>query len=195
MTLGLAAAPGAAAFYFDLASPEAYLAAERVLATLGAPARWTPVHAEALGGAEPAFRCATEREVWRSEIERRARAQGVQPMVWPEPSDPTPALLAATYAASIGKGVAFALAAFRQAFAGGRRLDDTDTVLIAGAACEIHPRALERAVASESVARALRRATREAASAGVGEVPAVRLGDRVHAGPDAPERAAAELAG
>ena len=34
---------------------------------------------------------------------------------------------AATYAKQIGRTVAFALAAFRQAFAGGRALDDPTT--------------------------------------------------------------------
>ncbi len=51
-------------------------------------------------------------------------------------------MLAATYAKRIGRAVAFSLAAFRQAFAGGRDLADQDTILIAGAACEMHPTAL-----------------------------------------------------
>jgi len=33
----------AAAFYFDLASPEAYLTAERVINVLPAPAEWQPI--------------------------------------------------------------------------------------------------------------------------------------------------------
>ena len=48
-------------------------------------------------------------------------------------------MLAATYAKHIGRAVAFSLAAFRQAFAGGRDLGDEGTVLIAAAACEMHP--------------------------------------------------------
>ena len=54
-------------------------------------------------------------------------------------------MLAATYAKQVGRTVAFSLAAFRQAFAGGRDLGDTDTVLIAAAACEMHPAAVLRA--------------------------------------------------
>ena len=38
----------------------------------------------------------------------------------------------------------FAQAAFRQAFAGGRSLQDPDYVLIAAAACEMHPAAVLR---------------------------------------------------
>ncbi len=65
----------------------------------------------------------------------------LQPLRWPErwPPDTRTAMLAATYAKQIGRAVAFSLAAFRQAFAGGRDLGDTDTVLIAAAACEMHP--------------------------------------------------------
>ena len=55
-------------------------------------------------------------------------------------------MLAATYAKRIGRAVAFSLAAFRQAFAGGRDLGDEDTVLIAGAACEMHPTALLKGI-------------------------------------------------
>ena len=51
---------------------------------------------------------------------------GLQPLRWPDPFpfDSEQALLAATYAKSIGRVVAFSLAAFRQAFAGGHALDD-----------------------------------------------------------------------
>ena len=49
-------------------------------------------------------------------------------------------MLVATYAKQIGRAVAFSLAAFRQAFAGGRDLGERDNVLIAAAACEMHPR-------------------------------------------------------
>ena len=66
--------------------------------------------------------------------------------------------------------MAFSLAAFRQAFAAGRSLDDPDTLLIAAAACEIHPHAMTRALASERVARALEANT---AQANVETVPAV----------------------
>ncbi len=79
-------------------------------------------------------------------------------------------LRAATYAKQIGRAVAFSLAAFRQAFAAGRDLDQLETVLIAGAACEIHPNALTKAVANERIAEALRAATAEAA---LDTVPAI----------------------
>ena len=67
-------------------------------------------------------------------------------------------MIGATYAKQIGRAVAFSLAAFRQAFAGGRALDE-DTVVIAAAACEMHPRAVLQALGRRSVAAALDAAT------------------------------------
>ena len=62
-----------ASFYFDLSSPLAYLAAERVLEVLPGPAEWRPVLARELPGGDPlgAFRCAREADVFRAEIARR----------------------------------------------------------------------------------------------------------------------------
>src|SRR6202041_2177360 len=93
-----------------------------------------------------AFRCAREVEVFRTEIEHQTRALGLQPLRWPEPFpfDSALAMRAATYAKGIGRVVPFAQAAFRQAFAGGHDLERSDFVLIAAAACEMHPQAVLR---------------------------------------------------
>ena len=87
-----------------------------------------------------------EVDAYREDIERRAARYGLQPLRWPDPfpSDAEWAMLAATYAKQIGRAVAFSLAAFRQAYAGGRDLGDPDTVLLAAAACEMHPAAVEK---------------------------------------------------
>ena len=106
----------------------------------------------------PAFRCAEEVLAYREDFERRATAQGdLLPVRWPDPFpfDSETALLAATYAKGLGKVAAFSLAAFRQAYAGGRALD-LDTVLLAGAAAEIHPAALIKAIELRSVRERLR---------------------------------------
>lgn len=167
----------ASAFYFDLASPLAYLAAERVLHVLPGPAEWQPVLASGLPGSESftAFRCEQEREVFRSETARRARELELQQLRWPEPFpfDSTFAMRVATYAKSIGRAVPFAQAAFRQAFAGGHSLADPDYVLIAAAACEMHPAAVLRGAELRSVAEQLLTATAAAAELGVSDVPAV----------------------
>src|SRR3954463_8017390 len=112
-------------FFFDLADPRAYLEAER-LRTEDPSVEWVPVLAP------PAFRCAEEAETVKEDVERAAAAVGPQPIRWPDPFpfDSERAMLAATYAKQIGRAVAFSLAAFRQAYAGGRSLGDDDTILI-----------------------------------------------------------------
>jgi 2-hydroxychromene-2-carboxylate isomerase len=173
--------PTPAAFHFDLASPLAYLAAERVLHVLPAPAEWTPVLAGELPAAQTfdAFRCEFESDVFREEAARRAAQLGLQPLRWPDPFpfDSALAMRVATYAKSIGRAVPFAQAAFRQAFAGGRSLAEADNVLIAAAACEMHPAAVLNAAEQKSVAERLAAATAQAARAGVTDVPAVTIGD------------------
>ena len=75
-------------------------------------------------------------------------------------------MLVATYAKRSSKTVSYSLAAFRQAFAGGRDLGDEGTVLIAAAACEMHPRAVLKAIQLRSTRAALQRACARAATAG-----------------------------
>jgi 2-hydroxychromene-2-carboxylate isomerase len=129
------------------------------------------------------------------EIERRAHERGLPALRWPDPwpGNTMVAMRAATFAAGIGRPAAFALAAFRQAFVAGRDLSDLDNVLIAAAACELHPKAVLQAVRSESVKRALRAATDEAGDRGVIGVPTVAVGDQVFWGDDRLEEAAAAL--
>jgi 2-hydroxychromene-2-carboxylate isomerase len=184
-------------FYFDLASPDAYLAAERVMHVLPEIPEWVPVRLGGLAaGGVAAFRCAEEEEIYRAEVERRAAVYELQAVRWPDPfpADTEWAMLAATYAKQIGRGVAFSLAAFRQAFAGGRDLSERDSVLIAAAACEMHPTALIKGAGLGSIARRLEEATAAAAAAGVLDVPAVQVGDRVFHGDRELERAAGALA-
>jgi 2-hydroxychromene-2-carboxylate isomerase len=191
-----------ASFYFDLASPLAYLAAERVLHTMPVPCEWQPILARTLEGTGElpnpesfeAFRCRDDEDIFRLEVERRARSLGLQELRWPDPFpyDSELAMRVATYAKSIGKVVAFAQAAFRQAFAGGRSLDVTDNVLIAAAACEMHPLAVQKGAALRSVREGLLTATADAATLGVADVPSIRVGERVFCGERALEDAAAQ---
>jgi 2-hydroxychromene-2-carboxylate isomerase len=184
-----------AAFYFDLASPLAYLAAERVLSALPQPIEWQPVLARELAEGEPfdALRCAREGDALRENVARQALALGLQPIRWPAdfPFDSEHAMRVATYAKSIGRTVPFAQAAFRQAFAGGNSLAHTDNVLIAAAACEMHPTAVLKGAQLKSVREQLAATTAQAAQAGVGSVPAIRIGGQVFAGERALEQARA----
>jgi 2-hydroxychromene-2-carboxylate isomerase len=150
---------------------------------LPGPAQWRPILAPA------------PLTVVRSEVEDRARALGLQPVRWPEPFpfDSSLAMRVATYAASIGRAVPFAQAAFRQAFAGGHSLENADYVLIAAAACEMHPAAVLRGAELRSTAERLAATSAEAARAGVTEAPAVVVGERAFVGEDALERAAAQM--
>ena len=186
-------------FYFDLGSPYAYLSAERISrlfadAALPQP-EWKPVLLGALFARfdRGSWAETGEREAGMRNVERRAQAQALQPFRWPDPwpGDTLHAMRVATYAKSIGRTVSFALAAFRQAFAGGRDLSVPDNVAIAAAACELHPNAIAKAAASESVKRKLREETDRAGDRGVFGVPSVAVGEEVYWGDDRLEDAVA----
>ncbi len=174
-------------FFYDLARPECYLAAEQVMSALPVVPEWEPVLATETGGGAQA--------VDRPLIERRAAELELQPLRWPArvPPDSRQAMRAATYAKRIGRGVAFSLAAFRQTFAAGRDLGEENTVLIAAAACEMHPAALLKGMSLRSVAEAIATAHRRAAAAGVSELPAIDIGGQVFSGVDAVAEAAHAL--
>lgn len=193
-----------ATFYYDLGSPYAYLAAERISglfteAELEQP-EWQPI---LLGGLFKVFGRDSwgngpGREEGMAAVERRASAYALPPIVWPEPwpGNMLTAMRVATFAKQTGRSVSFSLAAFRQQFAAGRDLSDPDNVMIAAAACELHPRALLKAVDTELVKSGLREATEGAAALGVEGVPAVAVGERVFWGDDRLEDAVdAALAG
>ncbi len=179
------------AFYFDLASPQAYLVAERILHTMPCPVEWQPVLARELPGPDGEQGAAV-----RSQLAERARELSLQPLRWPDPFpfDSLLAMRVATYAKSIGRVVPFAQAAFRQAFAGGHSLADPDFVLIAAAACEMHPAAVLRAAELRTVADQLTATTTTASGAGVADVPAIVLDGGVYRGEGALEDAAEALA-
>jgi 2-hydroxychromene-2-carboxylate isomerase len=167
-------------FYYDLGDPLCYLAAERVMSELPVVPEWEPVLARGIGIA-PA-------SIDRGAVERAAP----QRVRWPEPwpPDPEPAALAATYAKQIGRVVAFSLACFRQTFAGGRDPGDEEAVLIAAAACEMHPAAVLRAIGLQSVRARLEAAAERAVAAGITMLPAIAVGGRVFQGEHALEQAA-----
>jgi len=160
-------------FYYDLGSPRCYLLAERIMADLPVLPEWEPVLALDLGieVVEP------DREALELLVDERR----MQPLRWPQqwPPDGRTAALAATYAKHIGRAVAFSLACFRQTFAGGRDLGDESTVLIAAAACEMHPSAVLKGIGLRSVTTGLDQAVARARAAGVTQLPAIGVADRV----------------
>jgi 2-hydroxychromene-2-carboxylate isomerase len=204
--------PSQAIFYYDLSSPYSYLAAERVnslFAEAGAePPEWKPISfgflLQATGKVPWSLKAGKEGGM--EEIERRAAERGLPPVRWPafwqEGAGPDPsqapvarnyslaAIRAATFAKQSGRAVAFSLAAFRQAFAAGRDLSDIDNILLAAAACELHPKAVLKGIEMQSVKDALRAATDEAIERGVTGIPTVAVGERLFWGDDQLEEAA-----
>jgi 2-hydroxychromene-2-carboxylate isomerase len=187
-----------AVFYYDLGSPYSYLTAERLSGLLPAMPVWQPI---LLGGiwqqsGGRSWGVTEEREAGQAEIERRAQEYGLMPVKWPEgwPNNTLKVMRAAVFAQSIGRAVAFSLAAFRQAFAAGRDLSHVDNVLIAAAACELHPNAILKAIETQSVKDKLREVTAEAYDRGVRGVPTIAVGDELYYGDDRLEEAASALA-
>jgi 2-hydroxychromene-2-carboxylate isomerase len=170
---------GAPRFFYDVGSPYAWLAAERVEALLG-PVTWEPV---LLGG----IFAASGRSSWArtparaegiAEVERRARDYGLPRPVWPDPwpNDGLLAMRMATAATAAGAGRAFALAALRGAFAEGRVLSDPAELEVVARAAGLEPRALAARAASPATKAALRARTDAALALGVIGVPTVASG-------------------
>jgi 2-hydroxychromene-2-carboxylate isomerase len=185
-------------FYYDLGSPYSYLTAERIHQVLPEVPVWQPI---LLGGiwkesGGRSWGVTDKREAGMAEIERRAAEYGLMPILWPEgwPNNTLKAMRVAVWAQQLGRTVAFTLAAFRQAFAGGKDLSDVDYVLMAAAACELHPNAVLKALGTQSVKDRLREATQEAYDRGVRGVPTIAVGDDLFWGDDRLEDAAAAVA-
>jgi 2-hydroxychromene-2-carboxylate isomerase len=164
-------------FLYDLASPWCWIAAEHVNSALGTVPVWQPVLMAEVAPAAYAALSGSDREA--------IAAAAPMPPRWPDPlpADTRTAMLAATFAKKSGRAVAFSLAAFRQAFAAGRDLSVADNVLIAAAACELHPRALLKGIETRGVTGDLATATAAARAQGVADLPALVTGDEIESGP------------
>ncbi|MEA2333443.1 MAG: hypothetical protein QOH58_3581 [Thermoleophilaceae bacterium] len=192
-------APDQPTFYYDLGSPYAWLAAERIHHVLPQVAVWQPI---LLGGiwkqtGGRSWATTDKRDEGMKEVEQRAQRYGLLPTRWPDdwPTNTLTAMRAAVFAQQTGRAVAFSLAAFRQAFAAGKDLSEVDNVLIAAAACELHPNAVLKAIELQSTKDRLKQATQEAYDRGVRGVPSVAVGDQIFWGDDRLEDAAAALGG
>jgi len=180
--------------FLDVGSPYAYLAAERAPRLLP-EAVWEPV---LLGGI---FR-ATGRSSWARtdaredgmrEVERRALAYGLPPVVWPEPwpGDMLVAMRAATAAARLGAARPFLLAALRLGFRDGRDLSERDAVLDAARAAGLDAAAVDAMVDDPEVKAELRARTDAALALGVTGIPTAAVGDALFWGDDRLDEAAA----
>jgi 2-hydroxychromene-2-carboxylate isomerase len=167
-----------AEFFFDLASPFTYLAAERVDRAFDA-VTWTPACAIKL-------RCrdlpAGEAEAGEVAGRAEARAAALRlPLEWPErwPAPVPAAMRVAHHAAQVGRGGAFVLAATRLAFAGGFDLEDIDILTEAAAAAGLPLDACLRAAREDRRDGAVEAAARRLLGAGVDRLPALAMDRRV----------------
>ena len=181
-------------FFYDLGSPYAWLAAERIHAVLGPGVEWMPV---LLGGI---FK-ATGRGSWAEtdaraagilEIEHRCEQRGLPRPRWPYPwpNDGLRAMRAAVWAHSLGRGELFARAAFRVHFVDGLPLSEAAGLERAAERAGLNPASIDGAIADPAVKARLRANTDDALAAGVVGVPAVVVRGEVFWGDDRLEDAA-----
>ena len=192
-------------FYYDFSSPYSYLAAERIsglFAEAGVEQpEWQPIsfgHILKTTGRRP-WSFGDDRSADFEEIQRRADERGlpevVYPKGWPIENYSLNPVRAAIYAKESGRVVSVSLACFRQVFAGGRDMSDVDNVLLAAAACELHPNAVLKGIETWSVKDKLRQATEEALALGVSGIPTVAVGDEIFWGDDRLEDAVEAASG
>jgi 2-hydroxychromene-2-carboxylate isomerase len=194
-----------AIFYYDFNSPYAYLAAERISglfaeAGVGQP-EWQPISfghiLQATGRTPWSMQPDGADPEQLAEIQRRAAERGLPevryPDGWPVENYSLNPIRAAIYAKESGRAVAFSLACFRQVFAAGRDMSDVENVLIAAAACELHPNAVLKGIETQSVKDKLRAATEEALARGLQGIPTVAVGDELFWGDDQLEQAVEAL--
>jgi 2-hydroxychromene-2-carboxylate isomerase len=187
------------AFYFDLGSPFAYLAAERLHTLLPEPVRWQPVLLGGLfrltGRSSWALGDYQRRQAGMADIERRALTYGLEPMRWPDPwpADYLTAMRATTYAFAAGQGREFTMQAYRDAFRRGSELSVAENVLDSAQRTGLDREAVRAGIADTRIKQALRDATDAAYDRGVFGVPTIAIGDELFWGDDRLEDAAAHL--
>jgi len=184
-------------FYFDIGSPYAYLAAERMHTLLPEPVIWQPLLLGGLfkltGRSSWALGDYRRRQTGMAEIERRARHYGLPAMRWPDPwpTDYLIAMRAVTYAFGVDRGRELTMRMFRNAFQRGRELSRQAEVLEAGAEIGLGREELERAVEDPRTKQRLRAATELAHDLGVFGVPTFAIDGELFWGDDRLEDAAA----
>ncbi len=196
-------------FYYDLASPYAYLAAFRLDRVLPVAPAWQPVWmGPILAAAGREWRRPAEEARQRqAEVERRAAAYGVPPWRWPqkyldgrehgvdmEPINTLAVMRLATFAKQAGVGEEFARRAYHLAFGEGHDLTIVDERVIAAAAsCGLDAGDARAAIDDPQIKQALRDATEAASARGVAGMPTVAVGHELFWGDDQLEEAAAIL--
>jgi len=178
--------------YYDLASPYAYLAVVRAADVLGEAPRLQPVLVGAIFGrrGRGSWALTDQRDAGEAEIERRAAAYRLPPVVWPTgwPLNSLGPMRAAIHAEREGAGEAFARAVFEREFAHGE--DISDVVRLDEIGRSVGVEGIPEAIADPEIKRALREATDQAWQRGVQGVPTLEAGRRLYFGDDRLEEAA-----
>jgi 2-hydroxychromene-2-carboxylate isomerase len=182
------------AFYYDISSPYAYLAAER-MSTVLPDADWQPI---LIGGlfklnGRTSWVFSDERESRMAEIEERAKRYGLPPITWPMglPDNQLGLQRAATVAKRHERAAGFALEAFRATYVRGIDPSSDEGLREVAAAVDLDGDALIAGIAEQDVKDELRRTTERAHEQGVPGVPTVVVDGEVFWGDDRLEEAAA----
>lgn len=184
------------AFYYDVSSPYAYLAACRVDELLPVRPEWRPIAfgviVQQLGKVPWSF--AEQRDGHFSSIAERASERGLPelryPDGWPAETYSLTPLRALMLAGDEEQLRTLSHELFRMMFVEGRHLADLDTVLEAAQRAGMDPERMRDGVERPEVKQELRERTDEALARGVEGVPTVTVGERLYWGDDRLEEAA-----
>jgi 2-hydroxychromene-2-carboxylate isomerase len=170
-----------AEYFFDLACPFTYLAAERVERSFD-DVVWRPASSDVLRRSSLPHDDVCTAGVRRAAEERAAALR--MPLVWPErfPDAVPSAMRVAALAAENGRGAAFVLAATRLAFCGGFDVDDAEILAEAAAAAGVVLEAALEAGRDQARDRAIEDAGRALLAAGADRLPALRVGRALYWG-------------
>ncbi|HEX3977530.1 MAG TPA: 2-hydroxychromene-2-carboxylate isomerase [Solirubrobacteraceae bacterium] len=179
--------------YFDLGSPYAYLAVERVKSVLGRPVTLVPVLVGAIFGwrGRGSWALTGERAAGMAEIERRAAEYGLPPMDWPAdwPANALSAMRCATWAARRRRLAEFAHVVARRQWTEGADIADRDVLAACAVEAGLDPTAMLEAIQAPELKEQLRAITERAWQDGVRGVPTLRLGGQLFFGDDRLEEA------
>jgi 2-hydroxychromene-2-carboxylate isomerase len=182
-----------ATFFFDLASPFTYLAAERV-DRLFPGLTWKPALTEALHAGTPLTASVDREAAQQAAAERAAALQ--MPLVWPDgfPASARVAMRVASFAASEGgRAAPFVLAASRLAFCGGFDLDDPEVLAEAAAAAGLGLSEVLAAAGDRSRDELMEATALRLLAQGAQRLPVLRVGRTLFCGEDRIAEAAAAV--
>jgi 2-hydroxychromene-2-carboxylate isomerase len=190
-------------FYYDLASPYAYLAVARAAEVLPEPPRLQPVLVGAIfvHRGHGSWAHTDARATNMVDIATRAQRYGLPPVTWPPgwPPSSLSAMRAVVWAErdhGTDAADAFARAAFQAAFAQCAHLGDLAVLQAAADRAGLPGHALPAGIANPAVKAALREATDAAIALGVRGVPTLQTDDgRLLFGDDRLEEAVSAPAG